>query len=84
MAYEDYSAGVCDPICRRYHYCAAAAQNYDRFDSCVGGEDVDFGDLDDNGGGGAAAQIRIHPELMGICGLLLSGKVALQLATDAL
>ncbi len=51
VAHEEYSNETCDANCRRYHYCAAAHQDYGHFDSCILGEDI----VEEDGGGGANA-----------------------------
>ncbi len=52
VAHEEYSNETCDANCRRYHYCAAAHQDYGHFDSCILGEDIVE---EEDGGGGANA-----------------------------
>ncbi len=46
VAYEEFSNDTCDGTCRRFHYCAAARQDYRQFDACILGEEIS----DDDGG----------------------------------
>ncbi len=51
VAYEAYSASVCDADCRRYHYCAMAKQDYGTFNDCIAehfGYDTTTTDTDDD------------------------------------